>query len=99
MYIFFEKGTRGAISNISNKYSKINNKHLKSYDLKQESKHIICIYVKNLYSYAMSKFLPTTWFKCADPIVFGMHRYTSSSSEGCFLDVALEYPNKITGIT
>ena len=60
MYIFFEKGTRGAISNISNKYSKINNKNLKSYDLKQESKHIICIDVKNLYGYAMSRFLPTT---------------------------------------
>ena len=59
MYIFFEKGTIGAISNISNRYSKTNNKHLKSYDLKQESKHITCIDMKNLYGYAMSKFLPT----------------------------------------
>ena len=41
MYIFFEKSTRGGISYIANRYSKANNKYLKSYGLKQESKHII----------------------------------------------------------
>ena len=41
MYIFFEKGTRDGMSYISNRYSKVNNKHLKHYDLKQESKQII----------------------------------------------------------
>ena len=35
MYIFFEKGTRGGISYICNRYSKANNKYLKSYDPKQ----------------------------------------------------------------
>ena len=41
MYIFFEKGTRGEISYISNRSSKANNKYLKSYDSKQYLKHYI----------------------------------------------------------
>ena len=41
MYIFFEKGMRDGVSYISNRYSKANNKHLKSYDPKQEPKHYI----------------------------------------------------------
>ena len=35
MYIFFEKGTRGGISHISNRYSKAYNKYLKSCGPKQ----------------------------------------------------------------
>ena len=59
MYIFLEKGTRGGISYICNRYSKINNKYLKSYDWNKESKHIIYLDANNLYGYAMSKFIPT----------------------------------------
>ena len=61
--IFSEKGTRGGIYYISNRYSKVNNKYLKSYDTKQESKHIIYLDVNSLCGYAMSKFLPTSGFK------------------------------------
>ena len=49
MYILFEKGIRGGISYISNRYSEANNKYLKSYDLKQqESKYTIYIDANNL---------------------------------------------------
>ena len=41
MCIFSEKGTRGGISYISNRYSEGNNKYLKSDDPKEESKHVI----------------------------------------------------------
>ena len=57
MYIFFEKGTRGGVSYISNRYNKAKNKHLKFYDPRQETKHIIYLDANNLYGYAMSKFL------------------------------------------
>ena len=40
MYISFEKGTRAKISYISNRYSKANNKYLKSYDPKEELEHL-----------------------------------------------------------
>ena len=35
MFIIFEKGMRGGISFISNRYSQVSNKYLKSYDPKQ----------------------------------------------------------------
>ena len=61
MYIFFEKGTRSGISYISNRYSKANNEYLKSYDPKQESKHITYLDANNLYGYVMPKLLPTVF--------------------------------------
>ena len=67
MQIFFEKGTRGGICYVSDKYSKANNKYLKYYDPRQESKHIIYLYANNLYGYANSKFLPTSEFRWIDP--------------------------------
>ena len=92
MYISFEKGTRGGISCISNRYSKANNKYVKSYDLKQESKHIMYLDVNNLCGYAMSKFLPTSWFRWIHPKDFDlMNIYTNNSSKGCVLEVDLEY--------
>ena len=53
---------RGAVSYISFRYSKANNKYLKSYDPKQEPKHIH-LDTNNLSGYAMSKFLSTCEFK------------------------------------
>ena len=41
MYLFFKKAIRGGVSYIYKRYSKTNDKCLKSYDPKQESKHII----------------------------------------------------------
>ena len=38
--MLFEKGIRGGVSYITKRYSKANNTYLKSYDPKQESKHI-----------------------------------------------------------
>ena len=52
MYISFDKG---GISDISNRYSKANNKYMKSYNPNQESKHIIYLEANNLYRYAMPK--------------------------------------------
>ena len=52
MYISFDKG---GISDFSNRYSKANNKYMKSYNPNQQSKHIIYLEANNLYRYAMPK--------------------------------------------
>ena len=41
MFILFEKDTRKGVPYICNRYSKADNKYLKSYDPKQQSKQII----------------------------------------------------------
>ena len=63
VFIFFEKGKKGRISYIFKRHSKANNKYLKSYDPKQELKHIMYLDTNNLFAYAMYKFLPTSGFK------------------------------------
>ena len=82
-------------SSISKRYSKANNKFLKSYDSKQESKHIIYLDVNNLYGSAMSKFFPIRGFKGIDSEEFDFNKYTSDSLKGCVLDFDLEYPIKL----
>ena len=47
MLLFFQKGMRGRVSYISNRFSEVNNKYFKSYDLKQESKYIIYLDASN----------------------------------------------------
>ena len=39
----------------------------------------------------MSKFLPTSGFKWINPKEFDLNKYTSNRSEGCVLEVDLEY--------
>ena len=95
MYIFFEKGTRDGVSYVSNRYSKVNKKYLKSYNPKQESEHIMYLDVNNLYVYTMSKFLPTSGFKLIDLKEFDLNKYTSNSSKGRVLQVDLEYPKEL----
>ena len=79
MNILFDKGTRGGISYISNKYSKANNKYLKSYGPKHELNHIIYLDANNLYGYPMSKFLPTSELKRIDPKESDLNNYIDNS--------------------
>ena len=48
-----------------------------------------------MYSYAISKFLPTSGFKWIDPKEFHLNKYSSSSSKGIVLEVDLEYPKEL----
>ena len=55
--------------------------------------------MNNLYGCAMPKFFSTSVFKQIDPKEIDLNKYTSNSSKGCVLEVALEYPKRITRIT
>ena len=64
-YTFFEKGTRGGISE---RYSKPNNKYSK-YDImiQENNRNILYTQTRITYGYVMSKFLPTSGFKWTEP--------------------------------
>ena len=92
---FFKKGKKDQIFYISNRYSKANNKYLKSYDPKQETKHIIYLAANNFYGYAMSKFLPTGGFKWINPEEFNLNKYASNTYLKFVLEIDLECPQEL----
>ena len=63
MFQFIERGMRGGISYIANRYGKANNKYMKKYDKKAPQKYIMYLDANNLYGWAMSQYLPTGGFR------------------------------------
>ena len=95
MFHFIEKGMRGGISYIANRYGKANNKYMKNYDEKAPSKYIMYLDANNLYGWAMSQALPTGGFKWLSPKQIekiNLGKYTENSKKGIILEVDLEYP-------
>ena len=66
MYLFAEKGMRGVISYIVKRFSKANNKYMKSYDDNKPSKYIMYLDANNFYGWPMSQYLPYDGFKWLD---------------------------------
>ena len=86
--LLFEKGIRGGISMISNRYGKANNKFMEEkYDPSQPSKFITYLDANNLYGWAMMKPLPVDDFKWMSPL-----EVENWKEIPCILEVDLDYP-------
>ena len=86
--LLFEKGIRGGISMISNRYGKANNKFMgEKYDPSQPSKYLAYLDANNLYGWAMMKPLPVGDFKWMRERELGHWQ-----DFPCILEVDLEYP-------
>ena len=91
MLLMLEKGTRGGVSMISNRYGKANNKYMVDRFVASElSKYIAYLDANNLYGWAMSKPLPThgfKWMKVSELETWELHSR--------ILEVDLEYPKSL----
>ena len=100
-YLFIEKGLRRGISCIAKRYAKANNNYINDYDPKKPSKFISYLDMKNLYSWAMSEYLPYggfKWLKNVDKFdVMSIIECNSieKSPIGYFLEVDVEYPDDL----
>ena len=91
MLLMVEKGIRGGVSMISNRYGKANNKYMgNKFNPSEPSKYIQYLDANNLYGAAMSMKLPTSGFKW-------MNKYELNHWEKypCILEVDLEYPKEL----
>ena len=98
MFQFIEKGLRGGVSYIANRYGKANNKYMKEYDEKAPSKYIMYLDANNLYGWAMSQALPTgdfKWLSQKQIEKINLGKYTDDSKKGLILEVDLEYPTEL----
>ena len=98
MFQFIEKGMRGGISYIANRYGKANNKYMKDHDKKLPSKYIMYLDANNLYGWAMSQYLPTggfRWMTQKQIDKTNLALYKEDSKKGLILEVDLEYPEEL----
>ena len=98
MYYYIEKGMRGGVSYITQRYSQAKNKYMVSYDKLIPSKYIIYKDANNLYERAMSKYFLFGKFKSLtqDEIDrLGVNKIPEHNPEGCILEVGLEYPKRV----
>ena len=101
MFLFIEKGMRGGVSYIANRYGNANNKYMKEYDEKAPSKYIMYLDANNLYGWAMSHYLPTSnfkWMTDKEISKIDLGKYKADCKKGLILEVDLEYPKELHDI-
>ena len=94
MFQFIEKGMRGGISYIANRYGKANNKYMENYNPKDATKYIVYLDANNLYGWAMIQYLPTGGFEWLTEKEVDLSKYNDESEKGLILEVDLEYPEE-----
>ena len=97
--LMIEKGIRGGISIISNRYGKANNKYMKDYNKKELSKYLMYLDANNLYGVAMSEKLPVHSFKWMTnkeiENLFNNQIVQVWEKTPCILEVDLIYPEEL----
>jgi hypothetical protein len=96
MFLFIEKGLRGGVSMLSQRYAKANNPRIEGYIPEKPKTHLMYYDANNLYGWGMSQPLATggfEWVNIAteEEIV----RHPDDAEKGYILEVDLEYPKEL----
>ena len=100
MLLMFEKGIRGGISIITNRYGEANNKYMGNrFNKNKLNKYLMYLDANNLYGCAMSEKLPTHGFKWLTSgemeKLFNNRVVQIWEKTPCILEVDLEYPENL----
>ena len=99
MLLMIEKGIRGGISIISNRYGKANNKYMEDFNNSEPSKYLMYLDANNLYGWGMSQKLPVHSFKWLTnkeiENIFNNQIVQVWEKTPCILEVDLTYPEEL----
>lgn len=102
MYSFIEKGIRGGVAGIIQRFSKANNRHMRDYDREDESSYLWYIDMNSLYASVMQEQrLPLNGFQWLtrkeihNIDISSMH---DDDDVGFILEVTMNYPEKLHDI-
>ena len=91
-----EAGTRGGLSQISNRYKKANNPYLETYDVTRNHSYLQYLDANNLYGWAMVQPLPFGDFKFLEEVKdFDVMSMEEEGEIGYIIDVSLHYPPEL----
>ena len=80
------------------RYTRVNNPQVEGYDTSKPKTHILYLDANNLYRWAMNQPLPMGGFEWVQDRVWlktATAGHPADSSEGCILEVDLEYPEEL----
>ena len=106
MLMMFERGIRGGMTHIAQRYAEANNKYMTNYNPDKPSTFIQYLDANNLYVWAMSQSLPTNGFKWIEDItkdtlmsILDKANYSminpKKGDKGYIFEVDLEYPSEL----
>ena len=96
MLLMVEEGTRGGICHSIHRYTKANNKYMRSYDENEESSYIQYLDANN--GWAMSQKLPVNgfkWLEDTSEINEEFIKNYGENNKGFILEIDVKYPRKL----
>ena len=95
IHLMVEKGLRGGISMVSERYAKANNPYVEGHDPTKQTSYISYFDANNLYGWAMVQYLPTGKFKWSNATISDILSHKADDKKGYICEVDMIYPENL----